>query len=93
MAFFTSLRTDIPVLPAEMDEDVDEDEDEDDYSTEEEEENSTLVRKKIAWRHLWTTPKDKSLLYDLRIWGGGSISVISKVRSADQLWLCNGPRE
>jgi hypothetical protein len=36
MAFFTSLRTDIPVLP-------DEDEDEEDYSTEEEEDNSTLV--------------------------------------------------
>jgi len=42
MAFFTSLRTDIPVLPADMDDD--EDDDEDDYSTEEEEENSTLVR-------------------------------------------------
>jgi hypothetical protein len=42
MAFFTSLRTDIPVLPAEMEDE--EEDDDDDYSTEEEE-NSTLVKK------------------------------------------------
>jgi hypothetical protein len=53
MAFFTSLRTDIPVLPAEMDDDEDEDEDEDDYSTEEEEENSTLVKTKALQRQFY----------------------------------------
>ena len=47
MAFFTTLRTDIPVLPTDDEDDDDDDVEDDDYSTEEE--NSAMVSGVLLW--------------------------------------------